>query len=321
MKTKILLTFILVFALAGLVSAECTSNYRSYCYHGNVDWEDSCGKYERTEICSYGCSDGKCLGKGGSSTCGDNKCTFNDFESVYVGQDETGQAKFEACFEDCRSDITNPLDFIVTYYQYYNSKGERTPGKDYFSLDIWNEGPSAVDMSTVSFVVGGINRGVAQYQNFGYGSINSGERKPFTINTSLSGSISDDLCGKEFSFALRKKETSELYSFDGGKFLNCININEVVPTTIEEPIPMPENKANLIYLCGGCELEDKCYSFGFRKSGNFCSDENNQFIEQKKEDFTCENNFECSSNVCVSGKCISESFIQKIINWFKNLFG
>ena len=264
MKAKIFFGALFVFALMSFVSAECTSNYRSYCYHGNVDWEDSCGKYERTEICQYGCNEGKCLDKGGSSTCGDGKCTFNDFESVYVGQDETGQAKFEACFKDCRSDIANPLDFIVTYYQYYNSNGERVSGKDYFLLDIWNEGSSAVDMTSVSFVVGGINRGIAQYQNFGYGSLNPGERKNFIINTSLSGSISDNLCGQEFSFALRKKESTELYSFDGGKFLDCKDIHEVSPSA-QEPIGMPKDKATIIYLCGGCELEDKCYPFGFRK--------------------------------------------------------
>jgi hypothetical protein len=93
------------------------------------------------------------------------------------------------------------------------------------------------------------------------------------------------------------------------------------PTQETGPIELPKNIENLQVICNGCVLDNKCYYYGFRKSGSFCSDNNNQFTEQKKPDVSCDNNFECSSNVCVSGKCISESFIQKILTWFKRLFG
>jgi len=69
-----------------------------------------------------------------------------------------------------------------------------------------------------------------------------------------------------------------------------------------------------------CPLNDKCYPFGYRKEGKFCSDEGS-FIDQLKENSVCENNFECTTNVCVDGKCISSGLIQKIMNFFKNLFG
>ena len=36
---------------------------------------------------------------------------------------------------------------------------------------------------------------------------------------------------------------------------------------------------------------------------------------------TCENNYECGSNVCASGKCVDAGLFQKIIDFFKNLFG
>lgn len=67
-----------------------------------------------------------------------------------------------------------------------------------------------------------------------------------------------------------------------------------------------------------CPLNEKCYPFGYRKAGEYCSDEG-KFVEQGEEN--CDNNFECKSNVCVDGKCVSSSFIQKIIEWFKRLFG
>ena len=76
-----------------------------------------------------------------------------------------------------------------------------------------------------------------------------------------------------------------------------------------------------ILICkDSCPLDGKCYPFGYRKEGKYCSDEG-VFKEQLKENAACENNFECSTNICVDGKCISSGLIQKIISWFKKLFG
>jgi len=69
-----------------------------------------------------------------------------------------------------------------------------------------------------------------------------------------------------------------------------------------------------------CPSDGKCYPFGYRKNEKYCSDEG-AFKEQLKENEACENNFECSTNVCVDGKCISSGLIQKILNWFRKLFG
>lgn len=75
-----------------------------------------------------------------------------------------------------------------------------------------------------------------------------------------------------------------------------------------------------ILICkDSCPLDGKCYPFGYRKDGKYCSDEG-MFKEQLKEDAACENNFECSTNVCVDGKCISSNLIQKIMSFFKKLF-
>jgi hypothetical protein len=70
----------------------------------------------------------------------------------------------------------------------------------------------------------------------------------------------------------------------------------------------------------GCLYEGKCFPMGVRSNGTYCSD-NLVMGSQKKSDDKCDNNFECSSNVCVSGKCISEGFLNKIMNWFKRMFG
>jgi len=69
----------------------------------------------------------------------------------------------------------------------------------------------------------------------------------------------------------------------------------------------------------GCFSNDKCYPFGYRKSGDYCSGEGS-FTPQLESDYSCENSFECKSNVCVDGKCISGGLLRRIIEWFKRLF-
>ncbi|PJE81017.1 hypothetical protein COU58_04650 [Candidatus Pacearchaeota archaeon CG10_big_fil_rev_8_21_14_0_10_32_42] len=109
--------------------------------------------------------------------------------------------------------------------------------------------------------------------------------------------------------------------------IELIKIPEKVEIVPDENIPqeIPSNETEKSgetseYICYGCKSENKCYPFGFRKGKEFCSD-NQEFIFQLESDSTCENNFECSSNLCIDSQCISSGFWQKIMNWFKKLFG
>ena len=83
---------------------------------------------------------------------------------------------------------------------------------------------------------------------------------------------------------------------------------------------MEESKEGTLFCKDSCPLDGKCYPFGYRKNGEYCPDEG-MFKEQLKSEEACDNNFECSTNVCVDGKCISSGLIQKIINWLTELFG
>jgi hypothetical protein len=94
-------------------------------------------------------------------------------------------------------------------------------------------------------------------------------------------------------------------------------IGSCVPEEEKEPEEIPDEK--VFYSCTGCELEEKCYPMGYRKEGRYCSD-NTEFIDQSKAGI-CDNSFECKSNVCISGECVGEGLMKKIINWFKKLFG
>lgn len=74
-------------------------------------------------------------------------------------------------------------------------------------------------------------------------------------------------------------------------------------------------------ICGGClDAKNVCIPFGTRTETHYCNTDFN-FKNHKSEDMSCNNNYECSTNVCVDSKCISQNLIQKILSWFKNLFG
>lgn len=103
-------------------------------------------------------------------------------------------------------------------------------------------------------------------------------------------------------------------------------LSKVEPTEETGPIEIDVSEAVkkefevVSNLCYGCLKETTCYPLGYRKSEEFCS-ESKKFISQLEADSTCDNNFECSSNVCVSNKCVSSGLLDRILNWFKNLFG
>jgi len=69
----------------------------------------------------------------------------------------------------------------------------------------------------------------------------------------------------------------------------------------------------------GCDLNDNCVPIGTRTEDKFC-DVDNSFKDQKTKEVSCNNYYECESNICVNSNCIEPNFIQKILNWFKRLF-
>ncbi len=82
-----------------------------------------------------------------------------------------------------------------------------------------------------------------------------------------------------------------------------------------------ETSTGEIFQCeNGCRLDNDCYPYNNRKNGNYCA-VGGVWITQVQDDGTCENHFECSSNVCVSGQCVEGDLIQKILAWFRKLFG
>jgi len=55
-------------------------------------------------------------------------------------------------------------------------------------------------------------------------------------------------------------------------------------------------------------------------NNTYC-DLNKIFPEQKEAGLTCENNFECSTNLCIDNQCVSSNVWQKFVKWISRLFG
>lgn len=98
----------------------------------------------------------------------------------------------------------------------------------------------------------------------------------------------------------------------------------LVPTpTIETP---QEEK------CTGCKINGNCLPYGTRLvqdgTANYCNIDGTLQSQQNIE-ASCQNNYECASNQCGNSQCIdisaqlkeTNSFLERILNWFKRVFG
>jgi len=133
----------------------------------------------------------------------------------------------------------------------------------------------------------------------------------------------------------RKIENGKCVETDlvsGNPVGTCINCGNGVCEAIEDVCNCPEDcefdytdkrgEEELPKVCDGCVIEGKCYNIGYRKAGEYCSNNQDQEpLAQLIEGNICDNNFECKSNLCIDSECISGGFFKKVMNWFNRLFG
>ena len=352
MKKELILSFILVFTMTGFVSAQLT-NYSGDCtdtdkglnyylkgtatYNG-FDYEDSCvtdpvvvNKGQPNEYilevgdlqeyacyypeseqrcystacpfikyhCPYGCEDGACL----SPSTNVPHCFFNSLKG-YSWYDDNGAVKFGV---DCLS--CSPL---------YKNIGTTEEGW-YSSCD-----DSLIKLTFPVPPVEEIK-----------GCTSSDGKEPYERGTTdFDGSSTIEICvwddGKPTNGEEGTQVTESWCENDEKKFeiIKCLNgckEGACIKTIPEEdsPIEIPEGvkegeEEKLI--CQGCPLDGKCYPFGYRNSGNYCSD-SQEFIPQLESDSICENNFECSTNLCIDSQCVSSGLWQKFLEWLRKIFG
>jgi hypothetical protein len=63
-----------------------------------------------------------------------------------------------------------------------------------------------------------------------------------------------------------------------------------------------------------------CNSIGLRKENQYCSGDE-QWETQKTNSVVCNNNFECSSNLCIDDICVEKGLFTKFLEWLESIFG
>lgn len=149
-------------------------------------------------------------------------------------------------------------------------------------------------------------------------------RCPYRCNTDKCQNASIIRCG---DFVCNTNETCSTCARDcGGCKFNNTEINNSAKQNIPEKVEIksenkiaPNSSKEKIGVgnsnCDGCMIDGKCLRYGLRKKAQFCNSDG--FLKnQSDKDSSCNNGYECKTNICTKNKCIEGNLFQKIMSWF-----
>ncbi len=259
--------------------------------------------------CPEGCSDGVCLGEPiplGENECFESDERLNLYEKGHLIDKQHSADYWDTCLDEntLREYYCGPDNYL--YYSFNCPNGCQDGAC--LGLTAEQTSKSCEDSDALYPIWVNFNeKGIVKAE----GGLNRGTYE----ETCEGDSVKEYIC--DVRGALEIKYDCTYGCKDGA----CLTPTYIEPKEEEEPLEVPRDTEETIYICQGCEFDSKCYPFGFRKDGNFCSDENNRFIEQKKPETICENNFECDSNLCINNECVSGTLWDKLIRWLSGIFG
>ena len=95
----------------------------------------------------------------------------------------------------------------------------------------------------------------------------------------------------------------------------------IQPQPQEVITPIVPTQITPLQQCNGCLIDSTCLPFGTRQKGLYCSI-NKTFEPQLELKEACENSYECRSNECSDGKCISTAgLLQRLLDLLSRIFG
>jgi len=118
------------------------------------------------------------------------------------------------------------------------------------------------------------------------------------------------------------------------------NVDLIKPVKVPKPIVTPGHSKpdfkvipeyELVECPSGCDYQGKCLPIGTKIKENgdslFC-DWNGKMKPQLGEGKVCQNDYECKSNSCMSGKCLDlekkldqqQNLLKRILHWLENFF-
>jgi hypothetical protein len=217
---------------------------------------------------------------------------------------ETCAAEIKITFNKEVYRIGDPVKIII---EIFDSQGNHLPNYVFYG-QMYDDRWHTPDLQKTDDEGYFIHTGTAENPA---GGVTEVRFKVYTRDTSSCGSVEDTaevkfelgVCG--MGGCVPEPECKDKIRMCGGKCAPC---------------PEDDEDGDIFYPCNGCELENKCYPYGYRKAGNYCSDENEVFVSQSVDDSSCENNFECKTNLCINGNCVSSNLWNKFLEWIKKIF-
>ncbi len=141
---------------------------------------------------------------------------------------------------------------------------------------------------------------------------------PAVCGDSICEEPEKETCSKDCKKGTEKCKLGEKQDYicvDGKKISWCSCLNNEWKC-----INSPESQCQEIKKCDGCYDEKKnCLPYGTRTGSDFCDIDGN-FYAQLGDKGICKNNYECQTNLCIDGECVSKGTWNKFLSWFKSIF-
>jgi hypothetical protein len=309
--------------ILGMVNSTSGSKGSDFCFTNNILEEYFCNSNLSSNVnytCPYGCENGACrfvpinMTSNMTNTSGATG-SYVENNSVVVDPfcNDSDGGKDYFTKGTMRSKYSSDVDFCINSIRLseYFCNGDFGSGVGYNCPAGCSNGACIAttnsENSTVSDSI--VKTSVCTDSDGGKDYYNSG------IVDSIQGSNSDNCI---------TKNTLLEYFCDGESFsaitYDCLyGCESGACSRIVAVEPMNVDRTNE-HSCEGCVFNGVCYPLGYRKSRSYCS-ENEKFTLQLGAGEACVENFECSSNVCFSSKCASESrTIRNFFYRFRRIF-
>jgi len=129
---------------------------------------------------------------------------------------------------------------------------------------------------------------------------------------------------EKYDKCISKKALLDAYCTEDNRTLfrsiDCLSCLDNTCKVEEETLiiqPSQDSNETEEYILEVNSDEAECQNIGLIHNGKYCSIDK-QWIDQKKSDSSCENNFECSTNICIDSSCISSRLWQRFLEWIRN---
>jgi hypothetical protein len=110
------------------------------------------------------------------------------------------------------------------------------------------------------------------------------------------------------------------------KYPSEVGMAQTTPGTVITPTPIVIVTPIGTVSCQGCVFDSTCLAYGHRIKINgtpsYCEALGASFMPQKEKEEECQNDYECLTNDCKDGKCVSTyTLLQAIFDFIKSIFG